>query len=83
MKIARNDWRSFSVDEVLDEEAWMEQLIKVLGPFVDEFELQDPFTTRSKTSISQHALNKLLPRNSVNPNEMTSYPNHSLPPRLR
>jgi len=50
-----------------------------LRPFVDEFELQDPFTTRSKTSISQHALNKLLPRNSVNPNEMTSYPNHSLP----
>ena len=78
-----NDWRSFSVDEVLDEEARMEQLIKVLGPFVDEFELQDPFTTRSKTSISQHALNKLLPQNSVNPNEMTSYPDHSLPPRLR
>jgi len=42
----------------------MEQLIKVLGPFVDEFELQDLFTMRSKngiTSISQHTLNKLLP----------------------
>jgi len=89
----RNGWRSFSIDvesgvqeEVLDEEARMEQLIKVLGPFVDEFGLQDPFTTRSKNviaSTSQHALDQLLQRNSVNPNEMTSCPNHSLPPRLR
>lgn len=93
MKSARNDWRSFSIDvesgvqeELLDEEARMEKLIKVLGPFVGEFELQDPFTTRSKNAIastSQHALNKLLPRNSVNPSEMTSCPDHSLPPRLR
>jgi len=92
MKSARNDWRSFSIDvesgvqeEVLDEDARMERLIKVLGPFVNEFGLQDPFTTRSKNAIastSQHALNKLLPRNFVNPNEMTSCPDHSFPPRL-
>ncbi|PPQ91695.1 hypothetical protein CVT25_012908 [Psilocybe cyanescens] len=40
-------------DGALDEEERMEQLIEVLGPFVEEFETQRPLSTRSKKAVSR------------------------------
>ncbi|KAF5360772.1 hypothetical protein D9756_004691 [Leucocoprinus leucothites] len=91
MGIARQQRKSLAIDvengvqeEVLDEEARMEQLIKVLGPFVEEFGLQDSLATRSKKviiSTSQDAFKKLRPRgsDSDNSDEVASNPNY--PPR--
>lgn len=46
-------------EESLDEEVRMEQLIRVLGPFVEEFGLKDSLTTRSKKALSRTSLNAL------------------------
>lgn len=61
------DLENGAQEEVLDEEARMEQLIKVIGPFVEEFGLQDSLAVRSKKAISrtsQHAFKKLRTQSS-------------------
>ncbi|KAH9480428.1 CSC1-like protein [Psilocybe cubensis] len=40
-------------DGALDEEERMEQLIEVLGPFVEQFDTQRPLSTRSKKAVSR------------------------------
>jgi hypothetical protein len=79
--VAVQDLENGAQEEVLDEEARMEQLIKVLGPFVEEFGLEDSLATRSKRAISrtsQHALNKLRNRGSEpnNSDGVASGPNY-------
>lgn len=79
------DLESGTQEETLDEEARMEQLIKILGPFVEEFGLQDSFTTRSKKVISQtsqHAFRKLRTQGSESDNsDTTSGPEYPPIPR--
>ncbi|KAF9046608.1 hypothetical protein BJ165DRAFT_1346094 [Panaeolus papilionaceus] len=62
MEVARNKRRSLAVDPergepqeegTLNEEERMEQLIDVLGPFVEEFGTQRSLTTRSKKAVSR------------------------------
>lgn len=61
-KRAQNPDVESSPDDSLSEEARMEQLIKVIGPFVDEFDLR-PSSQRSRkrtsTSSSKHAFRQL------------------------
>ncbi|KXN88289.1 hypothetical protein AN958_07748 [Leucoagaricus sp. SymC.cos] len=90
MEIARKR-RSVAVDiengvaeEILDEEARMEQLIKVLGPFIEEFSLQDSLANRSKRIISQtsqHAFQKLWNRGSESDNSDGATLDPNYPPR--
>ncbi|KAJ3566033.1 hypothetical protein NP233_g7257 [Leucocoprinus birnbaumii] len=93
MGIARQQRKSLVIDvengiqeEVLDEEARMAQLIKVLGPFVEEFGLQYSLATRSKkviASTSQHAFKKLRSRGSDSENSDGVTDPKYPPPRRR
>ncbi|PPR04094.1 hypothetical protein CVT24_010667 [Panaeolus cyanescens] len=62
LEVARNKRRSLAVDPergepqeegTLNEEERMEELIEVLGPFVEEFGTQRSLTTRSKKAVSR------------------------------
>jgi hypothetical protein len=63
--------RGASPESTLDETALMEQLIEVLGPYVEEFGLQDSLALRYRRAISttsKHASRKLRSHGSTDPN---------------
>lgn len=67
----------------LDEEERMEQLIQVLGPFVEEFGTQRPLTTRSKKAISRtsrSAFKKIRVNPSAEDSDGSESPVNNYPP---
>jgi len=67
----------------LDEQERMEQLIDVLGPFVDEFGTQRPLSTRSKKAMSRtsrQAFRKLRTQPSHDDSDGSDSPVNSYPP---
>ncbi|KAJ3506561.1 hypothetical protein NLJ89_g6803 [Agrocybe chaxingu] len=67
-------------DGGLDEEERMEQLIDVLGPYVEEFGTQRPLTTRSKKAVSRTsrmAFRKLRTQGSVDDSDNSDSPVNS------
>ncbi|KAF9565721.1 hypothetical protein CPC08DRAFT_740946 [Agrocybe pediades] len=71
-----------NVEGTVDEEGRMEELIEVLGPFVEEFGTQRPLTTRSKKAVSRtsrQAFKKLRPLSSDDSDRSDS-PVNAYPP---
>lgn len=67
---------------IVDEEERMEELIEVLGPFVEEFGTQRPLSTRSKKAVSRtsrQAFKKLRPHSSDDSDHSDS-PVNAYPP---
>ncbi|KAF8158103.1 hypothetical protein B0H34DRAFT_441453 [Crassisporium funariophilum] len=92
LEIARNKRKSVAVDTErgepqeegsLDEEDRMNQLIEVLGPYVEEFGTQRPLTLRSRKAVSRtsrQAFRKLRTQQSEDSDGSESPVNPGYPP---
>jgi hypothetical protein len=92
MEIARQrrsiapDLESGVQEETLDEEARMEQLIEVIGPFVKKFGPQDSLAVRSKKALSrtsQKALNNVWAQDPPEHEHSHGHSDSKYPPKRR